>query len=81
MPTREKEWIEECKHWWLKVLTGKYSHYCGEWDDLPIDETCSEFMVCTCFAETPEITSIQEKMRKELEEDERNKNPSSSSQI
>jgi hypothetical protein len=30
-----------------KVLTGKYRHYCMEWDLLPIDETCPEWP-CGC---------------------------------
>ena len=29
-------------------LTGKYKHYCCEWDFLPIDETVPEFEACTC---------------------------------
>lgn len=29
-------------------LTGVYAHYCYDWDELPIDETCPEFACCTC---------------------------------
>jgi hypothetical protein len=33
-----------CKH------SGRYGHYCGEWDGLWICEDCSEFQVaCCCF--------------------------------
>lgn len=31
------------------VLTGKYAHYCPDWDFMTIDETCPEFEACTCF--------------------------------
>ena len=27
----------------------KYQHYCVEWDDMLIDETCPEFACCLCF--------------------------------
>jgi hypothetical protein len=30
------------------VLTGKWAHWCGDWDDLPVDETCEEWPSCTC---------------------------------
>lgn len=74
--------MEECQYWWNgAVLKGKYSHYCAEWDDLPIDETCEEFMCCSCFEETPEIFSIQEKMRKEIFEDERTTDSSSGGEV
>ena len=32
-------------------LTGKYKHYCLEYDGLAIDETCEEFKYCICFKE------------------------------
>ncbi len=35
-------------------LTGKYKHYCVEWDSLPIDENCPEFEVCSCFVGQPD---------------------------
>ena len=38
-----------------KPLTGKYKHYCCEFDYLPIDENCFEFKFCTCFDDSPEI--------------------------
>lgn len=49
--TEEQEWEEDCLRWYKRVLTGKYSHWCLEWDSLPIDETCHEFAVCRCFDE------------------------------
>ena len=42
------DWIEDCMHHHGKVLTGKYAHWCPEFDFLPIDETCFEFEYCTC---------------------------------
>lgn len=41
-----EDWIEDCLHWRGKVLTGKYGHWCPEWDYLPIDETCEEWGIC-----------------------------------
>ena len=39
----------ESLKWRGVVLTGKYRHWCAEWDELPTDETCPEFEVCHCF--------------------------------
>lgn len=41
------EFIEDCIRWRGRVLRGHYAHWCPEWDDLPIDETCSEWP-CEC---------------------------------
>ena len=43
--------FRDCLHWHGRELTGKYRHWCREWDELPIDETCTEFKFCTCFQE------------------------------
>lgn len=53
------EWIEDSKKYHGKVLTGKFAHWCLEWDDLPIDETCPEFKVCLCFP-TEEVKDQKE---------------------
>lgn len=42
------EFEEDCMLFYRKILTGKYKHYCPDWDFLPIDETCPEFNCCTC---------------------------------
>jgi hypothetical protein len=42
------EFEQDCIHFWGKPLTGKYKHYCCDWDFLPLDETCEEFKYCTC---------------------------------
>jgi len=50
MDTTNPEWIADCKHWRGRVLTGKYAHWCFDWDGLPIDETTQEWP-CICAAE------------------------------
>jgi hypothetical protein len=40
-----------------RILVGKYAHYCLEWDELPIDETCKEIEVCNCYPDE-EITYV-----------------------
>ena len=42
------EFEQDCMHFHGKVLTGKYKHYCQDFDYLPIDETCSEYQYCLC---------------------------------
>ena len=44
------EWEADCLKWRGKILTGKHAHWCMDWDDLPIDETCSEWP-CACADE------------------------------
>ena len=44
------EWIADCMKWRGKVLTGNYQHWCWDWDELPVDDTCSEWP-CGCFHE------------------------------
>lgn len=46
-----QDWIDDCMEFYGEVLTGEKGHWCPEWDDLPIDETCEEFKYCTCFDE------------------------------
>ena len=41
------EWNADCVFWRGKVLTGKHSHWCFDWDELPVDETCREWP-CGC---------------------------------
>ncbi len=42
------DWIEDCNRWHGKILTGVLSHWCWDWDVLPIDETTDEIMACSC---------------------------------
>lgn len=41
------QWAVDCISWWGHVLVGKHAHWCDEWDELPIDETCKEWP-CGC---------------------------------
>lgn len=49
-------------------LTGKYKHYCYEWDFLPVDETMVEFAFCDCHPVTQEILTIKEELKVIIEE-------------
>lgn len=46
----EADWVTDCHHWRGKVLTGRFRHWCWEWDGLPVDETSAEWP-CGCFDE------------------------------
>lgn len=41
------DWKQDCLKYRGKVLTGEYGHWCMEWDQLPVDETCPEWP-CGC---------------------------------
>lgn len=43
------DWEKDCMYFRGEVLKGKHSHWCPEYDDLPIDETCEEYKHCKCF--------------------------------
>ena len=45
-----------------KPLTGKYKHFCVEFDFLPIDEHCFEFKFCLCY-DDPEVKKLQDLIR------------------
>lgn len=47
-PKPSVDWVEDCKRWHGRTLSGNYMHWCPDWDYLPIDDTCIEFTVCTC---------------------------------
>jgi len=42
------EWIEDCLRWRGSILTGYASHWCYDYDFLPVDETSYEWP-CGCF--------------------------------
>jgi hypothetical protein len=44
----QQGWKEDCLKWRGLLLTGKYAHWCDEWDGLPVDETCPEWP-CGCY--------------------------------
>ena len=41
-------WVEDCLYWHGRILMGKKAHWCWDFDDLPIDETCEEMEFCHC---------------------------------
>lgn len=47
-PEHQAEWERDCLQWLGRVLTGKFCHWCYDWDGLPVDETTSEWQGCTC---------------------------------
>lgn len=50
MDVTRQDWIDDCQRWRGRVLTGKYAHWCFDWDGLPVDETTQdEWECCTCF--------------------------------
>lgn len=53
-----RDWDNECLRYCGRILPrSKYSHYCMDWDGLPVDEFCIEFTTCYCFDTTPEFIS------------------------
>ena len=46
-PLNSPHWVEDCMRWRGKVLTGEFTHWCYEYDELPVDETCPEWP-CAC---------------------------------
>lgn len=53
-PTVETdEWREDCQKWRGALLVGKFSHWCHDWDYLPVDETTPELACCHCYDECP----------------------------
>jgi hypothetical protein len=41
------EWIADCMEFRGCVLTGRYAHWCNDYDGLPVDETTYEWP-CIC---------------------------------
>ena len=62
-----QDWIDDSTRWMGEVLTGKYAHWCPEWDYLTIDETCMEFIACHCYDKTNQIVAIKSRLNAELE--------------
>lgn len=42
------DWEKWCLRERGRVLDGIYAHYCNDWDDLTMDETCPEWP-CACY--------------------------------
>lgn len=68
-----KQWKKDCLHWRHEVLTGIYSHWCLDWDGLPVDETCEQFISCGCIPESEETKKLKKKLRKDFDASVRRK--------
>jgi hypothetical protein len=44
------QWDQDCETWRGLILTGRYAHWCPNWNQLPMDETCPEWP-CQCGIE------------------------------
>jgi hypothetical protein len=40
------EWDRDCELWRGRKLRGQFSHWCYDWDGLPVDETTEEWECC-----------------------------------
>lgn len=72
MKKPSQDWIEDSTHWYGYVLEGEFAHWCNEFDGLPIDETCFEFMVCGCYNNTDQAKKaekLKNKLRARYEDD------------
>lgn len=49
-PNYYEEWVKDCMEYRGIVLTGHFSHWCYDWDGLPVDETSEEWP-CSCYSE------------------------------
>ncbi len=49
MSAPSPEFIAESLKWRGRVLTGRFAHWCADWDELPVDETTPEWESCRCF--------------------------------
>lgn len=43
----------------MATLKGKLRHYCDDWDQMPIDETCPEMQCCHCEFEAFESSEVE----------------------
>lgn len=69
-------WEDDCRTYRGEILAGRYAHWCCEWDDLPIDETCLEWPCCPfepeniTEAERVEARAINDEVRLKFDADE-----------
>lgn len=65
-------WDEDWKRWHGDRPHGQLAHWCDDWDGLPIDEDCMEFMCCTCTWEDPAkgalATEASQRLREQYEQ-------------
>lgn len=46
----DSQWDEDCLEWRGQPLIGLYAHWCPNYDNIPMDETCPEWP-CQCGIE------------------------------
>lgn len=56
-PDSVAAWEQDCHHWRRQLLTGIHSHWCQDWDGLPVDETCPEWP-CTCALKGKDVEGL-----------------------
>lgn len=50
LPIHDRDdWRTASRHEHGRVLTGKFAHWCPDWDYMTIDETTPEWEACTCY--------------------------------
>lgn len=42
------KWREDMLKWRGRKWAGPDAHWCGDWDDLPVDAFTPEYETCTC---------------------------------
>ncbi len=55
----QAQWEADCMKYRGRILTGKYSHWCFDWDGLPIDETTLNEWPCGCY-DIDEVETLDE---------------------
>lgn len=65
-PTANQEFEQASQRYHGRILKGQYAHWCEDWDGLPIDETCVEFCVCTCY-DFAAVADIQAGLRAQMD--------------
>ena len=59
-PDEMEAWEEDCLRGRGRKLAGELSHWCYDWDSLPVDETTDEISCCSCWSKA-EIDSVKAK--------------------
>ena len=55
-----EDWKFDCLRDRGRVLTGRYGHWCPDWDHMTIDETCPQWP-CVCAKELMETGEISDR--------------------
>lgn len=68
VPTIDDKWIRDCMRWHGRVLTGKFAHWCEDWDGWPMDADMIEFATCSCYSGNHAAEKLRAERRRELDE-------------